>query len=69
MTTLRQILDSLPPRDRDLLFYAMSHDMCQWVELEGGKYIGVNTTGVLHLHSEESRGVWSFGTVRKEQNG
>ncbi|MFA5758230.1 MAG: hypothetical protein WC942_02495 [Clostridia bacterium] len=65
---LKSVLDSLAPEERARLMHAFEHQFSQHIKLMGNKFIGVNIVG-RHFVVEESAGVWSYGTIRKETNG
>lgn len=64
---LKEVLDNLTDEQRKQLMYAFENDLSQHVDLPGGRYIGVNTSHVRHLHASESAGKWSYGVNKAEQ--
>ncbi len=63
--SLREILNSLSPDQRNLLDYAFEHDIGQHVEYEKDKFIGVNVENIDYLKVVDSRGSWSIGVIKK----
>lgn len=61
MTTLKEMLDSLPDEDKAALNYAFENDLTHFVFLKDGRFIGVNTSKVRHLRPEINSGRWSAG--------
>jgi hypothetical protein len=61
---IRQILDELPEQKRRLLMYAFEHDLGQYVQLDGGKFVGVNIQNIRNLQITESAGKWAVGIVK-----
>lgn len=70
-TTIKAILDSLAPAERDAINYAFSCEVTYYVALPDDKYIGVNVGTVAHLFPdpELSRGAWSVGRIGKQVSG
>lgn len=66
MTSLKKILDGLEDEDRRRLMYAFENSLSQYVELTGGKFIGVNVS-TPNLEKEVEAGVWSTGTIIKRK--
>lgn len=66
MTTIKEIMDSLPAQDRQLLNYAFEHGLEQHVRLPGSKYLGVNIRTLKNLKAELSAGLWSYGNIVEE---
>ena len=64
---IADVLRGLDPKDQRFLTYALENGLTQYVELSGGKFIGVNTHYLKHLHTEESVGVWSYGTNKQKE--
>lgn len=62
--TIKEVLNTLPDKDRRLLMYAFEHELSQYVELEGNMYIGVNISGNKRLIPDSEAGVWSYGKVK-----
>lgn len=65
MTTIKEILDSLPEKDRGLLNYAFEHGLEQHVKLSNGRYVGVNIKNYQNLKPELEAGLWSYGKVNE----
>lgn len=68
-TTLRECLDSLNDEQRRLLMYAFEHELSQYVLMQDGRYIGVNTRSIPYLFPDFKMctGVWSVGECRRVQ--
>lgn len=67
-TTIKEILDSLEPAERDAINYAFGCGVTYFVILPGDRFIGVNVETVAHLYPDValSRGVWSVGRIGKQ---
>lgn len=65
MTTLKDILNSLPLEDRRRLDYAFEYGLSQHVILPDQRYIGVNINPkASHLEPETILGKWSIGKIK-----
>lgn len=61
---IKDVLDTLDHKEKRLLMYAFEHDLTQYINLEDGQYIGVNTNRLKHLVPDQEAGVWSIGKVK-----
>jgi len=61
---LRQALDNLDPVQRRQLMYAFEQEIAQYIELDGGIFIGVNVDVLNNLEIEEQSGVWAYGRIK-----
>jgi len=57
------ILTQLSKRQQELLIYAAQETICQFVEYESGRYIGVFAEYNSRLIPEEQEGIWSIGKI------
>ncbi len=64
MTSVKEVLETLPEADKSILFYAFEHDMSQIIQLPDGRYIGVNADRVPNATPELTAGKWSVGKWR-----
>lgn len=65
MSILKDILDKLAAKDRELLLYAFENDLSAYICLGEAKdtFIGVNTEFIKKLKPEITIGKWTFGKV------
>ena len=68
---LKEIIDRLNDNDRRFLMYAHVNQLSQYVDLPGGKFIGVNVEHIRNLQIENKVGSWAYGNVitKKEKPG
>jgi len=59
--SVKQVLDSLQRKDRDLLFYAFENGLTEIVDLGNGEFIGVNVDGQPNISIAQSAGRWCIG--------
>lgn len=66
MTTIREVLDTLPGPERDQLMYAFEHGLAQFVLLPDGRYIGVHARRIPYLEPDPKLTVepWSVGSIK-----
>ena len=64
---LKKVIDNLNSVDKRTLEYAAENNIAQFVKIGNGKFIGVFAERVPHLQSEQTTGVWSFGTIRRQR--
>lgn len=68
MGSIKEILDSLPQKDRDQLMVAFELGVAQTVSLDGdGLLLGVNTQTIDGFKVEQQAGRWAVGRVRTKQ--
>jgi len=65
---LRELLKQLSPRQMQQLRYAHEQEMAQYIELDGGIFVGVYVEPIKHLVIEEQTGVWACGKVSHGRN-
>jgi hypothetical protein len=58
------ILSRLSKSQQELLIYAAQEGICQFVEYESGKYIGVDAQYNRKLIPEQEEGIWSIGRIK-----
>lgn len=59
------ILSRLSKSQQDLLIYAAQECICQFVQYEPGKYIGVDAQYNRKLVPEHEEGIWSIGSIKQ----
>jgi hypothetical protein len=59
------ILNRLSKSQQELLIYAAQECICQFVEYEPGKYIGVDAQYNSKLVPEQEEGLWSIGRIKE----
>lgn len=64
MASIKEIFDRLTPDEKARLNYSFEYGISQFVKLENGRYIGVNTQHVAFLQPESVSGKWSIGHVK-----
>lgn len=62
--TVKDILDNLDPKAKQLLMYAFEHEFSQYITLPGNTFIGVNVDPIKHLEIQSKAGAWSIGKVK-----
>ena len=62
---IRDLLEKISALDRQELIYALEEEIAQYIELDGGIFIGVNVEPLQHLIIEEQTGAWACGKVKR----
>ncbi len=61
---IKELLNRLQPFERRQLMYAFDQEIAQYIELDGGIFVGVHVEPLKHLVIEEQAGVWACGKVK-----
>ena len=66
--TLREILDSLPPEDRKLIFGWFNNQESGMIQLAEGRFIGVNVPDNPDLEKLIEANSWCYGQKIKKDS-
>ena len=61
---IRELLNNLPIEDMRVLKYAFEEEIAQYIELDGGIFVGVNVEPLQHLEIVEQHGPWAYGRIK-----
>lgn len=61
---IKQLLEQLLPAQRKQLMYAFEQEIAQYIELDGGIFVGVHVAFLTNLIVEEESGVWACGRIQ-----
>ena len=64
LVMIKQLLKELDAVHKRQLMYAFEQEITQFVELEDGKFLGVNVDGIPFLEILEQAGSWAYGRIR-----